>query len=180
MILKEYHFIFIITHRTNIYLWELNSMQLAERLKTCLKIEVLCAEIYHTLGGIFPEARELFDKLAKSEERHADIISISMGFNRINDLPDSFVPSSLEKVTETSNLAEDIKAIIENKRLSLEKSLSMLLRMEQSLAESYLHEIMVKDTDSDVIIFLQQFYNDEKSHAEEIKEFMAEKGYLPS
>ena len=155
-------------------------MQLAERLKTCMKIEVLCAEIYHTLGGIFPEARELFEKLAKSEERHADIISISIGFNRIHDLTDSFVPSSLQKMTETIKLAEEIKASIENKRLSLEKSLSMLLKMEQSLAESYLHETMVRDTDSDVILYLQQFYNDEKSHAEEIKKLMAVKGYSPS
>ena len=155
-------------------------MQLAERLKTCLKIEVLCAEIYRTLGGIFPEAGELFEKLAKSEERHADIISISIGFNRIHDLTDSFVPSSLQKITETKKIAEDIRASIENKQLSLEKSLSMLLKMEQSLAESYLHERMVRDSDSDVILYLQQFYDDEKSHAEEIEALMAEKGFSSS
>jgi rubrerythrin len=152
-------------------------MELSERLKACLKIEIHCVEIYQKLGRLLPEAKDLFETLASSEERHADILTISVGFNDIHEIPNSIVPHSLEKISETVRFAEEINSSIDNNRLSLEQSLTRMLQMENSLAESYLHEVMTQATDSDVISYLQQFYEDEKSHADMIREFMLSKGF---
>ena len=153
-------------------------MNLTDRLNRCLKLEILCAEIYHALGLLFPEAEDLFENLARSEERHADILMISLGFENIHEIPNNIVPFSSDNINESIRLAEHIKSRIENDKLSLNKSLSLLLKMEKSLAEIYLHETMTKETESDVISYLQQFYKDEQSHSEVIKEFMSDKGLL--
>jgi rubrerythrin len=127
---------------------------------------------------LFPEAENLFEKLAKSEERHADILTICLGFENIHEVPGNIIPLSSSNINETIMLAECIKSGIEKDRFSLEKLLSMLLKMEKSLAEKYLHENLTKKTESDVISYLQQFYKDEQSHAEVIKKFMSDKEFL--
>jgi rubrerythrin len=158
---------------------KLTQYDLTERLHTCLKMEMQCAEIYHSLVKLFPEASDLFQTLAEWEERHADIISVSIGFNSIKALPDEIVPYELSLINKTLNITRDIKARIGTERVTLKSALSMALEMEESFAESYLQEVMGKTTDSEVISYLQQFYKDGKTHAEMIKEFMSKEGFSP-
>jgi rubrerythrin len=156
---------------------------LSERLQACMKMEMQCADVYHTLvslfpESLFPEARKLFQTLAEWEERHADIIAISIEYNKINEVPDIIVPDELSLINETLGIAEDIKAKIDAERVTLKMALSMTLKMEESTAESYLQDVMTKSTDSEVISYLKKFYKDEKTHAEMIREFMLNKGIV--
>lgn len=162
---------------------KLTKYELSEKLQACLKMEMECADVYHTLvmlfpKRLFPDARELFQTLAEWEERHADIIAIGIQFNNINDIPDIIVPDEMSLINITLGIAQDIKSRLQVSRITLKMALSMVLKLEESAGESYLQDVMTKQTDSDVILYLQQFYKDEKTHAEMIKELMLKKGFL--
>ncbi len=146
--------------------------KLSERLEACLQIEILCEEIYYSLCDLYPEAEKLFQEIAENEKRHADILTICTGFNKVGDLPNAIVPSSLPLIKKSLDIVEHIKAEINEKKLSLKKALMSALELEKLTAENYFNEIMKKESDSDVISYLQQFYSDEKSHAEMINNFM--------
>jgi rubrerythrin len=155
---------------------------LSERLQACLKMETQCADVYTTLvtlfpRNLFPEARDLFETLAEWEKSHADIIAVSIGFNKIDEIPDIFVPSELSLIKNTLDIAQDIKASIQSQRVTLKVALYMVLKMEESLAESYLQDVMTQKIDLEIIKYLRRFYKDEKSHAEMIKELILKKGY---
>jgi rubrerythrin len=145
--------------------------QLSERLKACLKVELLCEEIYYKLCELFPDSRELFQPIANTEKRHADILTICLGFNNLGDLPDIIVPGSLPLIKKSLDLTEHIKAQINN-GITLKKALKMALDLENTTAENYFNEVMTKEADSEIIAYLQQFYKDEKSHSAMIKEYI--------
>lgn len=156
--------------------------ELSERLKACLKMEMLCAEVYHDLGVLFPlnlypDVKALFIRLKESEEEHVNILKIIIGLAKDSEIPDIIVPKALSLIIKTINIAKDLKVQITTEYISLKVALKKALEMEETLAESYLHEIMSKQTDSEIISFLKQFYNDEKSHAELIKEVMLKRGF---
>lgn len=157
--------------------------ELSERLKACLKMEMLCAEVYHDLGvlfplNLFPDVKALFLRLKESEERHANLLRISIGLAKDSELPEIIVPKTLSLITNTLNMARDLKAQIATEYISLKMALKKSLEIEETLAESYLHDIMTGQTDSETITYLKQFYNDEKSHAEMIKEVMVKRAFL--
>ena len=162
---------------------KLTKYDLSEKLQACLKMEKQCADVYNTLvmlfpGNMFPEARDLFQTLAEWEERHADIIAIGIEYNKVDEIPDIIVPYEMSLINLTLGIAQDIKARIGDARVTLRMALSMTLKMEESAAESYLQDLMTKQSDSEVISYLQQFYKDEKTHAEMITELMLKKGFL--
>jgi len=162
---------------------KLSKHGLSEKLQACLKMEMQCADVYHTLVTLFPErlfpdARELFKTLADWEERHADIIAISIQFNNVDEIPDIIVPDEMSLINVTLGIAQDIKSRLDDSRITLKMALSMILKLEESAGESYLQDVMTKQTDSEVILYLQQFYKDEKTHAEMIKELMLKKDFL--
>ena len=88
-------------------------MELLQKLAACLKIEMLCEEIYYSMCNLFPEAKKMFRQLAEEEERHADILTISSGFHKIGVLPDVIVPDSAPKIKESLDLAAKMKKAIE-------------------------------------------------------------------
>ncbi len=149
----------------------------SERLQAYYEMETECAEIYHSLVTLFPEAGDLFKTLAEWEERHADIISISIGFSDIGGISDTIVPGELSMINKTLEMTHNIMISIETEKVTLEDILGMVLKMEESMGESYLYEVMTKRTNSEAISYLQQFYKDEKTHAEMIKEFMVNEGF---
>jgi bacterioferritin (cytochrome b1) len=153
---------------------------LTERLQACLEMEKLCADLYTYLSKLFTEAGDLFRKLAEDEERHADILTVSLGFHDIGELPDRIVPESPEHIRKSLDSAEDFRRLVTGGRVTLEEVLAAVLDLERSMAESYLHEVMTGETGDDVISYLKQFYQDEKSHCDRVKDYLLRMGGAPA
>jgi bacterioferritin (cytochrome b1) len=60
--------------------------------------------------------------------------------------------------------------------VTLEEVLAAVLELERSMAESYLHEVMTGETGNDVIAYLKQFYQDEKSHCDMVNDYLLRMG----
>jgi rubrerythrin len=156
--------------------------QRSERLRACLKVEICCSELYSELcilfpKNLFPEAKDLFLRLKKSEDEHANILRINLELHKISEMPVIPVPHTLPLILKTLGIAEEIQILIGKGKVNLETILKKTLEMEESSAESYLREVMIQQTDSAVVAYLRQFYTDEKSHADMIKEFMVNRGF---
>ncbi len=148
------------------------TMRLIERLEACLQLETLAEEIYLKLCTLFPDESKLFQLLAEEEARHADILTISVGFNRINELPDEIVPDSAVQIRKAINIAQRIKQRLDETTVSFSEALDMSLELETSMAENYFNEMMKKKMNNEIISYLQRFYKDEESHADRIKKLL--------
>ena len=101
----------------------------SERLRAYFKMETQCADLYHKLVALYPEAKDLFETLAEWEERHADIISISIGYNKIGGIPEIIVPQELSIINMTIDMTQDIHTRIRTERISLHNVLNLTMKI---------------------------------------------------
>ena len=145
---------------------------MTHKLDVCIRLETAIGETYQALSKMFPEAKELFDKLAEEEANHAEILTKSKELNINGDLPKEFIQNLYSMVTEPLVYVHTLKHKIEKKQLSLQEALNFSLKLEQHGAEYYFQATMLKEATDKSISFLQQFHKANKYHADVIKEFM--------
>ena len=145
---------------------------MTHKLDACIKLEIAIGETYRELSKMFPEAKELFDKLAIEEINHADILTKSKELNINGELPDDFIEKLSSMVTEPLVYVHTLKHKIEKKHLSLEEALNFSLKIEQHGAEYYLQATMLNEATHKAISLLQQLHTANKYHADVIREFM--------
>jgi hypothetical protein len=150
---------------------------LSERVKVCIAIEAMTAEIYHLLSARFPEAKVFWHGLALSEENHTKILVVGAGYLNTRELPEYIVPDSQELIDGTFRIVRAAKSTIENEQLSLKDALALAVKIENSTAERYFQEVMLGETDSPVIAKLQKLRTDELTHIKQIEAFMRTAGF---
>jgi hypothetical protein len=153
------------------------NMNLHERLKACIAIELGVADIYRAFTEMLPEAKEFWYELAMEEENHASILVIGSKYNEIGKLPDYIVPDSLPNMKTTLELVRDIDAKIKSERPSLKTALDMALLLEKTMEESYMPEVLSKETDSEVASRLKKLLADTRKHKVKVAEYMKSKGF---
>lgn len=148
-----------------------------EELEACIELEKKCAGLYRTLSRLFPEAEELFSELAAEEENHAVILKVAKPYVIENRLKQEMVvPLSMPHIRDSLKTADKIMHEIESGTITFKKALDMSLLLEKSLGESYLHDKMTREEDSEIISRLKKMHFDEDSHINRIHDFLAEKG----
>lgn len=148
-----------------------------EKIMKCISIEASCAEVYRAYAELFPEEREFWEALSREEENHARLYIAGEFFRFIGDsagklsLPPSvFIDRTLEYI-------DNIKKRLQLKSpLSPGEALEMALKVEESLAESYLFEIP-EGGDAALMTF-KKLLVDTRTHIDRIKELMIKKGYI--
>jgi hypothetical protein len=154
-------------------------MKSSELITACVAVERICADIYRSLGVLFHEERRFWHELASEEENHELILTIGRKYHNVGRLSEKYiVPSYLPLIAETIREAGILKEKIGSRDITLKEALEMSLALEKATAESYLHEVMQRETDSTVLKRLQDLYYEEESQINTIKEFMKEKGFL--
>jgi rubrerythrin len=146
--------------------------ELSDRLRICIAIEASIGEIYKEFAKMFPEARDLWGQLALEEENHASILAIESRYANRGKLPDFVVPESLSHMKETLGLVSSVKAAVQSKNVSINEALEMSLKLEQTLEEGHLPDVMTRETQSEIIARLQRLLTDTKSHITLIRDYM--------
>ncbi|MDO8281820.1 MAG: hypothetical protein Q7U10_04240 [Thermodesulfovibrionia bacterium] len=148
-----------------------------EELEACIELENKCAGIYRALSRLFPEAESLFRELAIEEENHALILKVARTYVMGDKLSqETVVPVSVLHIKESLKIADNIANEIESGDIILKKALDMSLLLERSLGESYLHDKMTGESDSEIILKLQKLHFDEGAHIKRIQDFLIKKG----
>lgn len=145
---------------------------LPERLKICVAIEAAIAQIYRDFAKMFPQARDLWGELAQEEENHASILAIGSRYADLGKLPDFIVPKSLTHMRDTLGFVSSVEAAAKANNISISEALEMSLKIERSLEESYLLDVMTRETHSEIVARLQKLLSDTKSHILKIQNYM--------
>jgi rubrerythrin len=140
-------------------------------LDMALRVETLAEKNYTDLAVLFPEAMPLFALLSREESRHADIITITMGFRDIDALPPEFAADILPLIQETLRIGELIEKKISRREITLEEALDLSVEMEETGAEAYFHDVMRGESTDSALNYIKQFYTDSRHHADLIREF---------
>ena len=146
--------------------------ELPERLRICIAIEAGIGAIYEEFYNMFPDAGDLWGRLAIEEKNHASILAIGSRYANTGQLPDFVVPDSLTHMKNTLGLVGSVKAAAQSKNVSIKDALEMSLKLEQTLEEEHLPDVMIRETDSQIVVRLQRLLTDTKSHIVKIKDYM--------
>jgi rubrerythrin len=150
---------------------ETTPLSLAHKFDVCIKLETVLGGLYSELSKIFPEAKDLFEKLASEEAVHAKILTIGERLENIDELSEDFFIKLSNMIIEPIIYIRILKSKIEQKELSLKEALELSLKIEQSGAEAYFQATMLNEAVGSVILFLKQFYTANTNHANMISEF---------
>jgi hypothetical protein len=150
---------------------------LSERIKTCVAIESGIADIYHSFARLFPKAKTFWYELAMEEENHASVLLIGSRYVKLGILPNYIVPKSLHKMNSTLQLIDYTKKRIKSDDISMKEALDTAMKLELTMEESYLLEVLTRETNNEVIARLQKLLGDTKLHITKISEYMQKKGY---
>jgi rubrerythrin len=149
-------------------------MDLASHLKECIDIEIKTADVYSQLAALFPQARDLFRDLARSEEEHGNLLSMACDLEALCRLPERFQVVSSGSLSTAKSLLAALSSRLEGAGFSgLDEALALALELEDAQAEGYFMEFMEREEELELVRYLKRFYRDEKSHAERIREFMS-------
>jgi rubrerythrin len=140
-------------------------------LEMALRVETLAEKNYADLAGLFPEAMPLFALLTREESRHADIITITMGFLDMDALPPEFSIDMLPLIRETLDIGELIEKKIRTREITLTEALDLSIEMEETGAEAYFQDVMRRESTNNALNYVKQFYTDSRHHADLIREF---------
>jgi rubrerythrin len=146
-------------------------MNTSKYLEMALHVETLAERIYFELSELFPEAKSLFDRLTCEESRHADIITINMGFHNIDALPPEFAVDMIPLIEETLAIASTLEGRIEQKDITLPEALQLAISMEETGAEAYFQKVLRGESADTALNYVKRFYQDSMHHAELIRRF---------
>ncbi len=151
--------------------------ELSERIKTCIAIESAIAEIYHSFAKLFPEEKNFWYELAMEEENHASVLLEGSRYVELGILPGYVVPKSLRKMKRTLQLIDDTRKEMESGHMSMKEALDAAMKLELTMEESYVLEVLTSETDDEVISRLQKLLSDTKLHITKVSEYIQKKGY---
>jgi hypothetical protein len=149
---------------------------LSERIEACIAVENTVAEIYNAFSNMFPEARIFFRELSKEEENHVAILEVAKAYHSIGKLPEHMVPGSMPDIHGTLDYVNNVKDRISSEDISLKEALEIAAVIEDTVAESYFQETLVKETDERVISNLKKLLLETRTHSQKISEFRNSRG----
>ena len=149
-----------------------------ERLKSCMMMESVCSSVYHLLSLNFPEEKELWNKLAKDGENHAEMIASVAELEDTGDIADYPVPQDLEYVRKTVESADEMRALLLKDKLSFKDALGRLRIIHEFKNKGYCDDLLVKESDERIKRVYRRLFEIDKSNVEMIQSFIAKSGVV--
>jgi rubrerythrin len=156
-------------------------MELHERINGCIAIEQAAASIYASFMKLFSEEKEFWMDLKNDEMDHSTFLAEAGYLEVFNRLPVNALPPTIPYIRKTLEFAENMKARIRFNPVSLEDALMIALKLEETMAEAFVNELMFDLTnyaDKSVIKDFEQIIIDERVHISKIRDKMFKKGFL--
>jgi len=150
---------------------------LEQLIDESITLELNVADVYRIFLNTFPEDYELWSRLVREEEKHADLIqSMKSTFLLPHQFPSDLLVSSVEMLKKTNKrLAAIIKKYGKKPPLR-ESTFKIALDIERSAGELNFHLAVEKSPDSGIMKIFQTLNKDCRDHTEKINTYMDNKG----
>lgn len=152
---------------------------LLELIEEAIKLELNVAEIYLSFHHRFPEDAGFWWKIAIEEKNHAALLrNGKQHFLDAGMFPNELVGNSLEALINANN---ELKSILRQEEgdapPSRAAALNLALKLEELAGEIHFqHAMQQTEHPSEAIKLFQSLNEDDKDHADRIRNYMRQKG----
>jgi predicted phage-related endonuclease len=142
-----------------------------ERIKSCMAMESACSSVYHLLSLNFGEEKDLWNKLARDDELHAEIIATALDFREVESPAGFPIPADFDNIRNTISFAEEMRKLLVNNKLSLKEALVRLQELHELKNRSYCHDLLGPEKEEKVKNFFKKLFSTDKSNMDMIRAF---------
>ena len=154
------------------------SENLRQLIEEAIQLELNVAEIYLSFHHRFPEDADFWWKIAIEEKNHAALLKNGKQFFLDAGMfPDELVGNSLENLINANN---ELKSILRQEKEappSRAVALNLALKLEELAGEIHFqHAMQQVEHPSEAIQLFQNLNEDDKNHADRIRNHMRQNG----
>jgi hypothetical protein len=150
---------------------------LEQLIDESITLELNVADVYKIFLNTFPEDYELWSRLVREEEKHADLIqSMKSTFLVPHQVPSDLLVSSVEMLKKTNKRLATIIKKYGRKPPLRESAFKIALDIERSAGEFNFQLAAEKLPDSGIMKIFQELNRDCRNHTKKIITYMHNKG----
>ena len=156
-------------------------MEPSNRINGCIAIEEAAASMYRTFIKLFPNEKDLWEGLFKDEIDHSSFLKDAASLGIFSRLPIQAQPPSIPFIEKTLEFAQSMNKRIMLNPVSFEDALSIALKFEESIVETYANELIADfkaDEDKSYFMDVEKMLIEERGHINKIRNMMIKKGFL--
>jgi rubrerythrin len=138
----------------------------------CMKVERSALYVYKKLMKKFPDKREFWRELVDDEVDHLSFLNDvqSLGLADIMQKTDPL--PTMENINDAIKMSDDLVVKIKEDSIPLKKTLAIILKLEETLVETYTNRLIAKLISCDDEASYKKIIADEKRHVNRIKKMM--------
>ena len=154
------------------------SENINQLIEEAIRLELKVAKIYLGFHHRFPEDADFWWKLAIEEKNHASLLrNGEQYFLKAGMFPCELVGSSLEALITANH---DLERILQQEKeapLPRASALNLAIKLEELAGEIHFqHAMQEKEMRSEALMLFQSLNEDDKDHADRIRDYMRRKG----
>ncbi len=143
-----------------------------EILNGCIKVEKTAASMYKKLMKKFPDRKDFWNELFDDEISHLAFLNDVKSLGLSDEIKKMDPSISIAVINKTVKVANDLTAKITEDSISMKKALSMALKLEESMVETYTNKVIADLISCEDELSYKKMVTDEKKHINKIKKMM--------
>ncbi|MBI4844077.1 MAG: hypothetical protein HY809_07135 [Nitrospirae bacterium] len=155
--------------------------EVKDRINGCIAVEHAVASIYASFVRMFPAEKGFWEKLYNEEIEHSAFLVNTLDLYSDSSLPTGLNPPALPYVVKALEFANNINFRIRVSPVSLKDALDMSLKLEETMVEAFINDLVNGVMSSGIIPSERDFRKllaFEKEHVSRIRDMMFRKGFL--
>ena len=138
----------------------------------CIKVEKSASSIYKKLMKKFPDRKDFLKELFDDEISHLSFLNDVKSLGLIDEIQKMESSPSIAVINKTVKMADDLTAKITEDSISFKKALSMALKLEESMVETYTNKIIADLISCEDKPSYKKMVADERKHINKIQKMM--------
>ena len=138
----------------------------------CIKVEKSAASIYKKLMKKFPDRKDLLKELFDDEISHLSFLNDVKSLGLVDEIQKMESSPSIAVINKTVKMADDLTVKITEDSISFKKALSMALKLEESMVETYTNKIIADLISCEDKPSYKKMVADERKHINKIQKMM--------
>jgi rubrerythrin len=151
------------------YFFMAKAMDGTEIINGCIKVEGIAASIYSKLMQKFPEEKDFWEELYNDEKEHISFLNDVKSLGLTNEVRKMNMLPSKQMIKDALKLSDDVNKKISSAKITLSEALSLTLKMEESIVETYTNKLITSLLSCDNDGSFSSFISNGKSHKDKIK-----------
>ncbi len=138
----------------------------------CIKVEKSVASVYKKLMVKFPDRKDFWNDLFDDEISHLSFLNDVKSLGLVDEIQKMDASPPTAVINKTVKMADDVCEKIKSDSISFKRALSMVLKLEESMVETYTNKIIADLVSCEDEPSYQKMLADEKKHINKIKKMM--------